>query len=473
MVRTVEGRSSVGAPEASEWTSDVGALTRAVAGPVLLPGDDGYATELAGFDLSVPQRPAVVVGATGAADVIAAVRFAVAQGLRVGVLSTGHGPVRPADGAVLVTTRRMGAVLVDPVRRSAVVQAGATWADVIHESAPFGLAPLSGSSPVLGAVSYTLGGGLGPLGRRYGFAADLVHHVDLVTADGELRRASAEEHPDLFWALRGGGGSFGVVTALRIGLVEVAQLYGGGLFFPGERAPDVLSRVLDAADRAPDELTLSAALVTFPDLPATAAPIRGRYCCHVRVAFCGSSASGEQLIAPLRAAADPLLDTVRPMPFTDVGSIHNDPTTARAVHSSATALRRIDAHVLRTVLAHTGPDSGFMVELRFMGGALAHPPRGGNSVGHRDAAASVYVTAYPAPVDPPPGVAAECRLVAELQPFGTGGALVNFLAGPAVTPEDVRHAYDRQTYDRLVEVKTRWDPHDIVHCNHAIAPSHT
>jgi FAD/FMN-containing dehydrogenase len=198
-------------------------LADQVAGPVLRPADEGYEDELSGFDLSVRQRPAVVVGATGAADVIAGVRHALDAGLAVGVQATGHGITVPADDALLITTRRAAAVRVDPFDRTAWVEAGATWNRVLHEAAPFGLAALAGAAPAVGVVSYTLGGGLGVFGRRYGFSADHVRRLDVVTADGALRRVTAQEHPDLFWALRGGGGNFGVITGMQIELVELVR----------------------------------------------------------------------------------------------------------------------------------------------------------------------------------------------------------------------------------------------------------
>jgi hypothetical protein len=209
---------------------------------------------------------------------------------------------------------------------------------VLHEAAPHGLAPLTGSAPQVGVVSYTLGGGLGVLGRRWGFSADHVRRLDVVTADGVLRRGTADEHPDLFWALRGGGGNLGVVTAMQIELVELAQLYGGGLFFPGEDAGAVLSALLTVGHDAPDEVSLSAAVMVFPDLPAVPPPLRGRWCCHVRVSSTGTPSRCEEVIAPVRQAATPLADTVRTMPVTEVGTIHNDPTTARATNSRSLVL---------------------------------------------------------------------------------------------------------------------------------------
>ncbi|PVZ08173.1 FAD-binding oxidoreductase [Actinomycetospora cinnamomea] len=452
----------------------VGDLADRVAGAVLRPGEEGYEDELAGFDLAVGQRPAIVVGATGPADVIAAVRYARDAGLAVGAQATGHGITVPADDALLITTRRADAVRVDPADRTAWLEAGALWSRLLHEAAPFGLAPLAGSAPAVGAVSYTLGGGLGVLGRRWGFSADHVRRLDIVTADGRPRVVTDDEHPDLFWALRGGGGNFGVVTGMQVELVELAELYGGGLFFPGEAAAEVLSALLAVGRDAPDELSLSAALMLFPDLATVPSAVRGRWCCQVRVSSTGTSERCEQVIAPLRRAATPLLDTVRTMPVTDVGTIHNDPTTPRATNTRSLVLHSADDDAVATVLRHAGPDASFGVELRQLGGALAREPAVPNAVGHRHGAVTVYTTAYPHPAGSRASDgAAEQALLDDLAPWSDGGALVNFLAGPHVTPADVRAAYEPELWTRLAEIKTRWDPGNVFRINHNIPPGAT
>jgi FAD/FMN-containing dehydrogenase len=194
-------------------------LDASVAGPVLEPGDPGYAEEVASFSLTFSAAPAVVVGATSAHDVAAAVRHAARTGRRVAVQGTGYGLQSDLAGTVLVTTRRMDGVTIDPESAVARVQAGARWRQVIDAAAPYGLAPLNGSSSQVGVVGYTLGGGLGPMARRFGFAADHVRRFTIVTADGEIRDVTAASDPDLFWAVRGGKSNFGIVTELEFGLV--------------------------------------------------------------------------------------------------------------------------------------------------------------------------------------------------------------------------------------------------------------
>src|SRR6516164_3843627 len=207
-------------------------LQAAIAGEVFVPGAAGYDQARQAWNLAADQRPSVVVFTESAADVVQAVRFARAQGIRIAPQGTGHGaePLEPLDGAMLLRTSRMRGVRVDPATRTARAEAGAQWQDVTVPAGEDGLAALAGSSPGVGVTGYTLGGGLGWLARRYGLAANSVTAAELVTPDGDLVRADAGHEPDLFWAVRGGGGSVGVVTALQMRLYPVRDLYGGALF---------------------------------------------------------------------------------------------------------------------------------------------------------------------------------------------------------------------------------------------------
>jgi len=242
-----------------------------VVGPVLRPGDPGWREEIAGFNLAYTPTPAVVVGATSTADVAAAVRYAASVGKRIAVQATGHGLMSDLHDTVLISTRRMTAVAVDPAARTARVAAGVRWRAVIDAAAEHGLAPLSGSSSQVGVVGYTTGGGLGPLCRRYGFAADQVTRFTIVTADGAVREVLAEsadpDDVDLFWAVRGGKGSFGIVTELEFGLVPVTTFHGGAIFFAGEDAPAVLHAWREWAPTLPEDTTTSVALLRLPTAP--------------------------------------------------------------------------------------------------------------------------------------------------------------------------------------------------------------
>ena len=254
-------------------------------GPVYAAGDDGMAAEVATWNVAVQHTPAIAVGATCAADVAAAVSWATARGLGVAVQATGHGPVRNAAGSVMITTRRMQGVSIDPERRIARVEAGVKWIRVLEAAAEFGLAGLCGSSSDVGVVGYTLGGGMGSLGRKHGFSADHVRTVEIVTADGRLHRVCAENEPELFWAVRGGKGNLGIVTALEIELLPVKTLVAGGIFFAGADAPAVLHAFREWAPTMPEEVSTSVAIMRLPDMEELPPPLRGQTVVHLRYAY--------------------------------------------------------------------------------------------------------------------------------------------------------------------------------------------
>lgn len=441
-------------------------------GPVFQPGDGGYDGERSGFNLAVEHRPALIVGATGAEDVRAAVTSAASRGLPVAVLATGHGPAVTADGAVLVNTRRMNGVQVDAAAATARVEAGVRWQRVLEATTPYGLAPLNGSSPNVGAVGYTLGGGAGLLGRRYGYAADHVRGFEVVTADGRLRQVSADLEPDLFWALRGGKGNFGVVVAMEIDLFPVARLYGGGLYFPAEATSDVLHAYAEWAAAVPEEMASSVMLIHYPDDPAVPGPLRGRFVTHVRIAHSGPAEEGERLTRQLRDLGPRLLDTVGEMPYAQVGSIHHEPTEPAAAYDTNVLLGHLDAHAVDTLVSLAGPeaDAPFVVELRHFGGAYARPPAVPNAVGGRDAAFSLYSGSLLDPDRIEENRLAHGTLNDKMRPWCTGGSFVNFLGIDDAGVERVRTAYTPADFTRLTELKSRYDPQNLFRINHNIPP---
>jgi FAD/FMN-containing dehydrogenase len=444
-------------------------LQHEVTGPVLAGADPRVAAEVAGFNTTHTPRPAAVVGAASAADVAAAVRWAVRCGRPVAVQSTGHGLVSDLAGAVLVTTRRMSAVTVDPVARTARVGAGVRWAQVIEAAAPHGLAPLNGSSSGVGVVGYTLGGGLGPMARRYGFAADHVRSAELVTADGEVRRVDAVSDPELFWALRGGKGNFGIVTELELDLVPVASLYGGGVFFPGEAAAELLHTYRTWVATLPEETTTSIALLRLPPLPELPEPLRGRFVVHLRFAHLGPAAEGAELLAPMRAVAPAVLDLVADMPYAAVDAIHMDPVDPMPTWERGATLRELPAEAVDALLAAAGPGVEvplIMVELRHLGGAVGRPARVPNSVAGRGAAFTLFA------LGPMAGPLAETMpaitqaLVDRMAPWAARGPLLNFLG--CAGPDRVRRLWDDADLARLLAVKHRLDPGGVFSTGHAL-----
>ena len=358
-----------------------------VNGPVLRPGDAGFDAEVSGYQAAHPHRPDLVVGAASAGDVRAAVRYAADHGLPVAVQASGHGRGAPLAGGVLISTRRMTGVHVDPVGRTARVEAGTRWAQVVDAAAEHGLAPPSGSSPEVGAVGYTLGGGIGVLARQLGWAGDRVRSIEIATADGELRHVTAGSDPVLFRMLRGAGAGLGVVTAMEVELAPISRIYGGALSVDGAHVPALLAAYREWTAGLPDELTSSIGMLPYPDLPVFPEHLRGRYVAQVRIAYTGTAADGERLVAPLRAAVPLLADTLGELPFARVAEIFSEPTDPHPYTGTNALLRELDPAVLDAALGIAGADAPVMcvLGLRHLGGALARPPAAPDAVAHRDA----------------------------------------------------------------------------------------
>jgi FAD/FMN-containing dehydrogenase len=439
---------------------------------VAAPGEPGY--ELTRANTIVQERPAGVVTARSAADVQEAVRYAVAHDLPVAVQATGHAYTTPADGALLISTRELAGITIDAADRVARIEAGARAGDVIAAAAAHGLAPINGATPTVGLVGFTLGGGLGPLGRQYGFAADNVRSVEIVTADGTLRTASPAEEPELFWGVRGSRGNLGVVTALEMDLVPVTRLYGGGLFFGGAETPAVLDVYREWVGTVPDTMSSSIAMVRMPPFEAIPEPIRGKFVLHVRLAFTGSASEGAALVAPLRAAAPALIDAVDEMPYTSVGTIHNDPTDPAPFVERSALLRVLEPETVRVLLDLAGPDTEppvAVLELRQLGGALARPPARPSAVGFRGAAFSLFVGTLGLPELVEPAHEFHHKLTDALTPWRVGGPFVSFLSGVDTDPAVVATAYEPADYTRLQALKRTFDPANLFRVNHNIPPS--
>jgi len=453
-------------------TNTLDKLTGQTKGAVLRPGDTGYDNARAGFQAAYRHRPSVIVRATDAADVQAAVQYAAALELPVAVQSTGHGLTVPAEDGVLVDTSAMAEVRVDPGARTAWIAAGTRWGQVVDEAARHGLAPLSGSSPDVGAIGYTVGGGLGVLARQYGYAADHVRAVELVGADGRTRRLGAQSDAELFWAVRGAGGNFGVVTGMEIELFPVRRLYGGGLYFDTDQVPAVLAAYREWTASVPEELTSSVGLIPYPDLPMVPEPLRGRYVAHLRIAYTGSVATGERLVEPLRAVGPRLIDSLGELPFTESPSIYRDPARPHGYSGTNAMLLELPESALGTTLDLVGPGSAVpcVVQLNHLGGALARPPSVPNAVAHREAAFLLRVLAVVDGPGPSPAHAAPTRLTDAVREW-TLGRSPNFVFGEQGGPERVRDCYGEPDYQRLARLKAELDPANLFRLNLNIPPA--
>jgi hypothetical protein len=379
-------------------------LAADITGTVLVPGDDAYAAETALFNLHLPLTPDLVVIPADAADVQTAVRYAADRKMPIAVKGSGHQVILPAEGGLLITTHRLRGVTVDPRRRTARVEAGTRWYEVLEATEPHGLAPIPGSAPHIGVAGYTLGGGLSPvLGRTHGYAADHVVSLDVVTADGELRKVTADNEPDLFWALRGCKGNFGIVTALEIELFPLTRVYAGGIFFPGAHSSEILHAWRSWVTTLPEEASTSVAVMRLPDMPGMPDPLRGAFVLHLRFAYLGSVDDGEKLLAPLRALAPAVIDAVVDMPITGIGAIHNDPVDGVPYWDRGMMLRELPAEAVDALMAQVGPDADtalMSLEIRHLGGALSREPAVPNAVPCRDAGFCAFAFgAGPAPLE--------------------------------------------------------------------------
>ncbi|MFF2397181.1 FAD-binding oxidoreductase [Nocardia sp. NPDC058114] len=436
-------------------------------GPVFTPDDPGYAEEIAGFQTAYTHRPAFVVGAQHGQDVRAAVEFAARRGLSVAVQATGHGLSVATDGGVLITTGRMDAITVDPQSRTAHIGAGVRAGALVEAAARYGLAPLNGSSPSVGVVGYVLGGGLGLLAREFGYAADHVRRVELVTADGRMRSLGPDD--ELFGAVLGSGGNFGVVTGLELDLVPVAEIYGGQLVFDAPLVDAALEAWRAWTETVPSALTSTIALVTYPDIPPVPESLRGRHVASIRIAFDGPDEEGQRWVAPLRRIGPRLHEDLRTMPYAESHTIHSDPPFPHAYAATNALLSELTPQGLSALRALTAPGGSVdaVIDIRHLGAALRHG--GPASIDHRDAEYIVRVITGPGEGDSAPEGLAKVREA--LAPWTIGHSLA-FLYGAGGAADEAQTAagYSPDTYRWLAAAKAKYDPRNMFRANRNIAP---
>jgi hypothetical protein len=449
------------------------ALQARIQGRVITPSDLQYTAARQAWNLTVNQHPAVIVAAQSATDLVEAVRFAKAHGLGVAVQATGHGNVRPANGAMLILTAGLDEVRIDAERQTAWIGAGVQWAAVLEAAQAVGLAPLLGSTPYVGAVGYTLGGGMGWLARKYGLAADSVLAFEVVTADGELRRASATENSDLFWGLRGGGGSLGIVAGMEFRLYPVTTVYGGNLFYPMAQAKAVFRRYREWIANAPDELTSSIVIMNFPSLPIVPEPVRGKSFVMVRGCYAGPVAEGEALLQHWRGWQAPLIDDFKAMPFRAVGSISNDPVEPLPSFSTGVWMQSLSDEAIETLIRYAAPSHGsplIFAEIRHAGGAIRRVEQAG-AYSNRTAEHLLQLVG----VAPTPEVRFYLqhyadRIKAALQPDLTGEVYMNFLEGEESRAQ-VKAGFSPAAYERLQQLKAAYDAENRLAYGFNIVPA--
>jgi hypothetical protein len=435
-------------------------LAAQVAGGVARPGDTEYG-DAAPWARSVESRPAAVVFAESAQDVLATVRYARANRLRVAVRSTGHGATPIDDDVLLLHTGRMTECIIDEAGRWARVAAGVRWQQVLDAACPLGLAPLCGSAPAVGVVGYLTGGGLGPVARTYGMSSDHVRAFEVVTGDGALRRVTPTEHPDLFWGLRGGKATLGIVTAIEFDLPLLADLYGGSMWFAESDRAVVLTAWRRMATSLPEAGTTSAAVMNLPPLPQLPPAIAGRSTVAIRFAWTGDPETGAACLAELRRAATPLLDSIGVMPYSELGRIHADPVDPMPVTTHSALLGDLPENGLEAFLAAIdGANPHTIVELRALGGALARGPRHPSAVCHREAAYSLFLSAVARPETASAVTEHAEGVLSALAPWTMPGLLSNFEASD--DPAVIARYYDVDTAQRLATLADHYDPYQVL-----------
>ena len=433
-------------------------------------GGQQWDSARAAWNLAIDQRPGLVALPRDADEVAAVIDHARANGLRVAVQAEGHsaGPLAGlSEETLLLKTGRMTGAEVNVDDGRARVNAAAKWRDVSALASPHGLSGLAGSSAEVGVVGYTLGGGHGWLARKHGLACNSVVAVEVVTADGTRLRADRDNEPDLFWALRGGGGNFGVVTALEFKLHPVAELYAGMLTWPWERSAEVLHAWREWALALPNELSSWARILQVPPLPDIPEPVRGRQLVVIEGAYLGAQESGEELLRPLRDLG-PELDTFAVAPPAALGYLHMDPEDPVPFAMNGQLLEDLPAAAVDTIVEAAGPGSGsplLSLELRLLGGALAEaPPDAGALSSLNQGFLTLGVGMIMDPGMAPAINAHLDELSAALEPWDSGVKYGNFVD----VAIDTRMCYPPETFERLQEVKARYDRDDLFRANHPI-----
>jgi FAD/FMN-containing dehydrogenase len=443
----------------------------AIAGRLATPDDADWDQARAAWNLAADQHPEGVAFVENADDVVATVRFAAENDLRVAAQGTGHGAValRSLERTILVKTQRMREVDVDPESRTARVEAGALVLELSEAAGAHELSGMPGSSPDVGVTGFTLGGGLSWLGRHYGFACNRVRAIEMVTADGEARPVDAGNEPDLFWALRGGGGDYGIVTALHLNLVPVETAYAGVLIFPAAVGAEAVRRYRDWAASVSDDVTSVVRFLTPPDLPDVPEPLRGTPLLTIDAACIGTREEGEAAIAPLLEIGEPIMNTFDQIPAAGLCRIHMDPEQPVPGLGHHRVLRELPDEAIDAFVGLAGPDSGsplLLTEIRQMGGALGRPDPDGGALTHLDA--DWVILGIGLPMTPELGQAIEAhldRFDETMEPWAGDGGYFNFAERPcdtnAILPPDV--------CARLTDLKRQWDPDGRIVGNHAVS----
>lgn len=459
-------------------TPSLGPLRESIAGSIIEPGDVGYDEAHSVWNAMIDKRPAAIVRPRGVADVVAAVRFAREASMEIAVRGGGHNVAGNAlsDGGIVIDLAEMRAVHVDPDARRAVVQGGATLADYDRETQQFGLASTMGMISMTGVAGLTLGGGLGHLMRKHGLACDNLIGAQIVTATGDVLQVNEDSHADLLWALRGGGGNFGVVTSLHFKLHPVGPfIFGGISAFPAARAREVVPAYRDWVAQTDSTLGANLLFLTAPPLPFVPPEIQFTPIIAVAACWDGDLSRGDELVAPIRDLG-PGIDLFGAMPYTALQQMFDAGHPAgRRNYWKSGYLQELDeaaiAALIRGTQAMSSPFS--LVECQALGGVVDSFGPEHSAFGNREASFLYNIVAqWEDPAHDREQISWAREFFNEMETHGTGGVYVNYLTGEEGR-QRVRAAYGEERYRRLVEVKQAYDPENVFHLNQNIQPATT
>jgi FAD/FMN-containing dehydrogenase len=450
--------------------ADLQVLRDAIRGRLIAPADAAFAEDRLVWNSAHQGTPLAIVRAADAADVSAAVDFACRNGLDLAVRSGGHSLAghSTGDGVLVLDTRDLRGLHVDLDGGTVWAGAGLTAGEVTTALAEHGMAVPFGDTGTVGIAGLTLGGGIGWLARKHGLAVDALVSVEIVTADGRILTASADQHPDLFWALRGGGGNFGVVTRLCYRLSPVGEVLGGAIFLPPTR--DVLRSLVPLAMSAPEELTTIGFIMPIPPMPFVAEEHHGKPSLVLMFVYAGDPADGQAAIEPFTRVDEPFGVAAMPMPYPGIYDFTAEGGKRHASTTRSLFLDVLDDASVDAVVAalETAPE-GSMVQLRVFGGAMGRVPSDETAFAHRSAAVQVtIINQFVAPEAVPDALAWNRSLFAALEP-ASSGVYVNFLEDEGA--DRIRQAYPGGTYERLAQVKRRYDPSNVFRRNQNIRPA--
>jgi FAD/FMN-containing dehydrogenase len=445
-------------------------LRAAVAGRVIGPEDPEYDRARTPFYGGIDRHPVAIVRVAGAADVARTVTFAREHGAELAVRSGGHSIAghSVSEGGIVIDLAEMHALELDPQDRIAWAETGLTAGAYTVAAAEHGLATGFGDTGSVGIGGITLGGGIGFLVRKHGMTIDSLLAADVVTADGELLRVDEESHPDLFWAIRGGGGNFGVATRLRFRLHDVGTVVGGMLILPA--TPEVVASFIAEAEAAPDELSTIANVMPAPPMPFVAPEHHGKLVVFALMTYAGDVEVGEKAVAPFRALATPLADMLRPMSYPEMYMPDEEEYhPIGAVHSMF--VDGIGTAQARTIIEHLEASTAMMrvTQLRVLGGAMARVPADATAFAHRSSRIMANVAALYESPDEAPTHEAWVAGLADVLRSDDAGVYVGFLGDEGEVR--VRDAYPGPTWDRLAEVKRRYDPTNLFRLNQNVPPA--